>query len=80
MRLLLPVLSVMFVLVPSVWASTIDGSTGFAPVAIPVSASMPEGDAAARHARRTACLKEAKVRKLVGAQKASFLKECFASS
>jgi hypothetical protein len=33
-------------------------------------------DAAAKHARRTACLQETKGRKLVGAEKTAFLKEC----
>jgi hypothetical protein len=42
----------------------------------------PEGsasDAAARHARRTECLKEAKAKKLVGADKSSFIKDCVAA-
>jgi hypothetical protein len=39
-----------------------------------------DGDAAARHARRTACIKEAKAKKLVGPQKAAFIKECVAAS
>jgi hypothetical protein len=33
-------------------------------------------DAAARHARRTACLKEAKAKKLIGDDKTTFLKSC----
>jgi hypothetical protein len=41
----------------------------------PVSASVA-GDAAARHVKRTACLKEAKAKKLVGADKTAFLKTC----
>jgi hypothetical protein len=35
-------------------------------------------DAAVRHAKRTACLKEAKARKLVGSDKNSYIKECLA--
>ena len=35
--------------------------------------------AAARHAKRTECLKQAKLKKLVGAQKTAFIKECIAS-
>lgn len=46
------------------------------PATAHASASVPDGDAA-RHAKRTACLKEAKARKLIGAHKAAFLKECF---
>jgi len=34
------------------------------------------GDAAARHVKRTACLKEAKAKKLIGAEKTAFLKAC----
>jgi hypothetical protein len=36
-------------------------------------------DAAARHAKRAACLKDAKAKKLVGAEKTSFLKTCIAA-
>jgi psiF repeat-containing protein len=34
------------------------------------------GDAAAKHVKRTACLKEAKTKKLIGAEKTAFLKSC----
>ena len=40
------------------------------------SAAAPSGDAAAKHAKRTACLKDAKAKKLVGAEKTAFLKNC----
>jgi hypothetical protein len=40
----------------------------------PVSAAA--NDAAAKHAKRTSCLKESKTRKLVGAEKTAFLKDC----
>jgi hypothetical protein len=43
------------------------------------SASAGSGDAAAKHAKRTACLKEAKAKKLVGAAKTSFVKNCVAA-
>lgn len=36
-------------------------------------------DAAAKHARRTACLKDAKERRLLGAEKTAFLKTCMAA-
>jgi hypothetical protein len=39
-------------------------------------ASATAGDAAAKHAKRTSCLKESKARKLVGAEKTAFLKDC----
>jgi hypothetical protein len=37
------------------------------------------GDAAAKHAKRTACLKEAKTKKLVGDAKTAFVKNCVAA-
>lgn len=42
--------------------------------AAPAAAS--SGDAAAKHAKRTLCLKDAKTKKLVGAEKTAFLKNC----
>src|ERR1700737_4445189 len=39
----------------------------------------PASDAAARHAKRTECIKEAKAKKLVGADKSSFIKDCVAA-
>jgi len=50
-----------------------------APVAVAPVAAAPAtvaGDAAARHVKRTACLKEAKARKLIGAERTTFLKTC----
>jgi hypothetical protein len=44
-----------------------------------VPAATPSGDAAAKHAKRTACLKDAKAKKLVGAEKTEFLKNCIAT-
>jgi hypothetical protein len=38
------------------------------------------GDAAAKHVKRTACLKEAKTKKLIGAEKTAFLKSCIESA
>ena len=38
------------------------------------------GDAAAKHLKRTACLKEAKTKKLIGAEKTAFLKSCIESA
>jgi hypothetical protein len=46
----------------------------------PASAAAPDAsDAAARHAKRTACLKQAKAKKLVGAERNSFIKNCIAA-
>lgn len=44
------------------------------------AATPPTSDAAAKHAKRTACLKDAKTRKLVGDDKKSYLKSCMAGS
>jgi hypothetical protein len=40
------------------------------------SASGADNDAAARHAKRTACIKQARAKKLVGAQKTAYIKGC----
>jgi hypothetical protein len=45
----------------------------------PAAPAPLSGDAAAKHAKRTACLKSAKAKKLVGAEKTSFLKTCIAA-
>jgi hypothetical protein len=42
-------------------------------------AVVPPSEAAAKHAKRTACLKNARAKKLVGADKTSFLKTCIAA-
>jgi len=55
-----------------------DASGADAPAAA-APAVPPSGDAAAKHAKRTACLKDAKTKKLVGAEKTSFLKNCIAA-
>jgi hypothetical protein len=55
------------------------GGAAAAPPAQPAATPAPDGDAAAKHARRTACLKEAKTKKLVGARKAAFIKDCTAA-
>jgi hypothetical protein len=57
---------------------------GTAPASVPVAATaaaVPSpapvaGDAAAKHVKRTACLKEAKTKKLIGPEKTAFLKSC----
>jgi hypothetical protein len=44
-------------------------------------ASTPgQSEAAEKHAKLTACLKDAKSQKLVGAQKTAFVKECMAAN
>jgi hypothetical protein len=53
---------------PAAAPATGTASTGAAPLAADA--------AAAKHAKRTACLKQAKVKKLVGADKSAYLKDC----
>ena len=47
-----------------------------APRPAPAAGSSIDNDAPARHARRTACLKDAKSKKLVGAQRDAYVKNC----
>jgi len=51
------------------------------PTAAPANAPTSDGfaaEAAARHAKRTGCLKEAKTKKLVGSKKTAYIKDCLA--
>jgi hypothetical protein len=43
---------------------------------VPPKSPTPADNEAAKHAKRTACLGQARARKLVGAQKTAFLKDC----
>lgn len=76
MRSLLPVSAALLVLVTFASGGATADTDKSPPASAPPPATPPESDAAARHAKRTACLKEAKTRKLLGAQKSAFLKEC----
>jgi hypothetical protein len=51
-------------------------ATAAAPADAAPSPAPVAGDAAAKHLKRTACLKEAKTKKLIGAEKTAFLKSC----
>ena len=54
-------------------------TAGTAPAAAPgatAPALVASDAAAAKHVKRTACLKEAKTKKLIGAEKTAFLKSC----
>jgi psiF repeat len=53
-------------------------STSITPAANIPTGEPAAGDAAAKHAKRTACLKDAKSKKLVGAEKNAFVKNCIA--
>lgn len=53
---------------------------GALPAAAQTSGALPSApaavDAAAKHAKRRACLRETKARKLLGSEKTAFLKSC----
>jgi hypothetical protein len=65
--------------VASTAAPRADAASTAAVAGLPSPAPAASGDAAAKHAKRTACLKDAKTKKLVGADKTSFLKSCMAA-
>jgi hypothetical protein len=44
-----------------------------------VAVASTANDDAAKHAKRTACLKEAKAKKLIGAERSAYLKDCIAA-
>jgi hypothetical protein len=82
MRALLPTVTVCLLLSP-LWSdaaapqSTTATAAPAAPAAPPATAA--DNDAAAKHAKRTACRKNAKAKKLVGEQKSAFIKDCVAA-
>jgi hypothetical protein len=66
---------------PATPAATPAATTGTAPSVTPTTtaqspAPVASDAAAAKHVKRTACLKEAKTKKLIGADKTAFLKSC----
>jgi hypothetical protein len=56
------------------------GGTAAKPQAAPPSVTAVDNDAAAKHTKRTLCLKESKAKKLVGAHKTSYIKDCMSAS
>jgi len=44
------------------------------------STASVDNEAAARHAKRTACINQARAKKLVGAQKTAYIKGCIGAS
>jgi hypothetical protein len=46
------------------------------PAVSPVSTTAADNEAAAKHAKRTLCLKQAKAKKLIGEQKTAYIKNC----
>ena len=62
------------------WAAQPAASQSVPPsVSADAAAAGNQSDAAEKHARRTACLKQAKSKKLVGAQKTAFVKDCMST-
>jgi psiF repeat-containing protein len=89
MRLSVAAVALMICWWPLISAQSLvaNSSDGSAPAPAPAAGAPDAGgagrssadDAAARHAKRTECLKQAKLKKLVGAQKTAFIKDCLAS-
>lgn len=87
MRTLAPLLAVLVVMVVALWtlgAMAAGGAAARTPPAAnaataATAAPPPPDNDAAKHARRTACLQGAKTKKLVGAPKAAFIKDCIAA-
>jgi len=87
MRALLPTATACLLLSP-LWADATTPQSTAAPAASTAPAAAPAGtpvataadnDAAAKHAKRTACRNNAKARKLVGDQKTVYIKDCVAA-
>lgn len=65
---------------PATTASFSAAATSAIAAAKPSPAAQSTADAAAkRHAKRTACLKNARTKKLIGPDKTAFLKNCIAA-
>ena len=60
-------------------ASPVVAPAAATPAAATTITPVTESDAAAKHAKRTICLKNAKAKKLVGPQKTAFIKDCVAA-
>ncbi len=63
---------------PPVGTSTVPASAPSA-AAGTATGTPADNEAAAKHAKRTACLKSAKAKKLVGPQRTAFIKDCIAA-
>ena len=82
MRVLIPAMTVCLLLLAG--GSATSSSTAQSQPAAPAApaqppAASPDNDAAAKHAKRTACLKQARAKKLVGAQRTAYVKDCTAT-
>jgi hypothetical protein len=85
MRVLIPAMTVCLLLLAggsATLTSTAQSQPAApaAPAPPPAAATgTPDNDAAAKHAKRTACLKQARAKKLVGAQRTAYIKDCTAA-
>jgi hypothetical protein len=90
MRLCLPAIALSVCVGPcgeAAAASPGDAARTHAPGSVPAAATPAAAtagednasDAAARHAKRTACVKQARTRKIVGTDKNTFIKNCVAA-
>jgi hypothetical protein len=78
-----PVVALLIALAPLAGSSAVAGPPATVPPAASTtppapmgSASGADNDAAERHAKRTACIKQARAKKLVGAHKTAYIKGC----
>ena len=78
-RLTIVAAGLCFALLQAAAAPATSASAPNAPTADTSTGEPAAGDAAAKHAKRTACLKDAKSKKLVGAEKNAFVKNCVAA-
>jgi hypothetical protein len=84
MRTFLPAVLACLALASVIGGRQIAVAVGPNPAKTPAPAAQPptaagssiDNDAPARHARRTACLKAAKTKRLVGAQRDAYVKNC----
>ncbi len=86
MRLLIPALTVCLLLLAAGSVTLTSDAQSLpaapAPPAQPPAAAAVSSEndaAAARHAKRTACLEQARAKKLVGAQRTAYIKDCTAT-
>jgi hypothetical protein len=62
------------------WAMQPAVSQSTSPAAQLADTSAAQSDAAEKHVKRTACLKDAKSKRLVGAQRTAYVKDCIAAN
>jgi hypothetical protein len=89
MRALLPIAALCLLFSPlGSNAASAPDTASTAPAAAPPASASPaaappataaDNDAAAKHAKRTACIKKARAKKLVGDEKTAFIKDCTAA-